>query len=111
MSTFQDILDKIQNAAADLTTLEIKTLMGDLMIENDEKNIKFKPNQDIQGIVSHIDLVDGDITTKITEEFYNKYPELVQWHQSREVKGNEIIASNVETVGSLVSQMKKMANL
>ena len=111
MSTFQDILDKIQDAAKDLTTLEIKTLMGDLMIENDGSTVKFKPNQDIQGITSHIDLVDGDITTKITEDFYNKYPELVQWHQSREVKGNEIIESNVETVGSLVSQMKKMANL
>ena len=111
MSTFQDILDKIQDAAKDLTTLEIKTLMGEMMIENDGKTVTFKANTDVQGITSHIDLVDGDITTRISEEFYKNYPELVQWHQSREVKGNEIIEANISTVGSLVSQMKKLANL
>jgi hypothetical protein len=104
MSAVQDILDKINNAVNDLTVLEIKTLMGELELVNGK--IDFKPNQDIQGITSHIDLVDGDITTRITEEFYNKYPELVQWHQSREAKGNEIIESNIQTVGSMVSQLK-----
>lgn len=107
MSTFQDILDKITDAAKDLTTLEIKTLMGELEILNNGK-VQLKPNQDLQGITSHIDLVDGDITTHITKDFYDNYPELVQWHQSREAKGNEIIESNIRTVGSLVSQMRKM---
>lgn len=104
MSAVQDILDKINNAVNDLTVLEIKTLMGELELVNGK--IDFKPNQDIQGITSHIDLVDGDITTRMTEEFYNKYPELVQWHQSREAKGNEIIESNIQTVGSMVGQLK-----
>lgn len=104
MSAVQDILDKINNAVNDLTVLEIKTLMGELELVNGK--VDFKPNQDIQGITSHIDLVDGDITTRITEEFYNKYPELVQWHQSREAKGNEIIESNIQTVGSMVTQLK-----
>lgn len=106
MSTFQEILEKINDAAKDLTVLDIKTLMGELEMVGGV--VKFKDNQDIQGITSHIDLVDGDITTHITEDFYNKYPELVQWHQSREVKGNEIIEANIQTVGSLVSQMRKM---
>jgi hypothetical protein len=104
MSAVQEILDKINNKVKDLTVLEIKTLMGDLELVNGK--IEFKPNQDLQGITSHIDLVDGDITTRITEEFYNKYPELVQWHQSREAKGNEIIESNIQTVGSMVTQLK-----
>jgi hypothetical protein len=104
MSAIQEILDKVNNKVKDLTVLEIKTLMGDLELVNG--NIEFKPNQDIQGITSHIDLVDGDITTRITEEFYNKYPELVQWHQSREAKGNEIIQNNIQTVGSIVNQLR-----
>jgi hypothetical protein len=104
MSAVQEILDKVNNKVKDLTVLEIKTLMGDLEMVNG--NIEFKPNQDIQGITSHIDLVDGDITTKITENFYNKYPELVQWHQSREAKGNEIIENNIKTVGSLINELK-----
>ena len=104
MSAVTDILDKVNNKVKDLTVLEIKTLMGDMELVNG--TIEFKPNQDIQGITSHIDLVDGDITTRITENFYNKYPELVQWHQSREAKGNEIIENNIRTVGSLIKQLK-----
>ncbi len=104
MSAVQEILDKINNKVKDLTVLEIKTLMGDLELVNGK--VEFKPNQDVQGITSHIDLVDGDITTRITEDFYTKYPELVQWHQSREAKGNEIIESNIETIGSIVGQLK-----
>lgn len=106
MSAVTDILDKVNNKVKDLTVLEIKTLMGDMELVNG--NIEFKPNQDIQGITSHIDLVDGDITTRITENFYNKYPELVQWHQSREVKGNEIIENNIRTVSSLIKQLKEI---
>ena len=104
MSAVKDILEKINNTVNDLTVLEIRTLMDELELVNGK--IDFKPNQDIQGITSHIDLVDGDITTRITEDFYNKYPELVQWHQSREAKGNEIIESNIQTVGSMVGQLK-----
>lgn len=104
MSAFQEILDKLNNQVKDLTVLEIKTLMGELELVNGK--IEFKPNQDIQGITSHIDLIDGDITTRITEDFYIKYPELIQWHQSREAKGNEIIESNIQTIGSMVNQLK-----
>jgi hypothetical protein len=107
MSAVKEILDKVNNKVKDLTVLEIKTLMGDLELVNG--NIEFKPNQDIQGITSHIDLVDGDITTRITENFYNKYPELVQWHQSREAKGNEIIESNIRTIGSLIKELQGLA--
>lgn len=106
MSAVTDMLDKVNNKVKDLTVLEIKTLMGDMELINGK--IEFKPNQDIQGITSHIDLVDGDITTRITENFYNKYPELVQWHQSREAKGNEIIENNIRTVGSLIRQLKEI---
>lgn len=103
MGAVQEILEKVNNKVEDLTVLEIKTLMGEMELVNG--NIEFKPNQDIQGITSHIDLVDGDITTRITEDFYNKYPELVQWHQSREVKGNEIIESNIKTIGSILKEI------
>ena len=106
MNAVQEILDKINNTVQDLTVLEISTLMGELELVNGK--IEFKPNQDIQGITSRIDLIDGDITTRITEDFYNKYPELVQWHQSREAKGNEIIESNIETIGSMVAQLKRL---
>jgi hypothetical protein len=109
MSAVQDILDAVNNKVNDLTVLEIKTLMGDLEFVNGK--VEFKPNQDIQGITSRVDLVDGDITTKISEDFYTKYPELVQWHQSREAKGNEIIEGNIRTIGNLIDQLKALAKI
>jgi hypothetical protein len=109
MSALQSIYDKINNTVKDLTVLEIRTVMGELEIVDGK--IELKPNQDIQGITSHIDLVDGDITTRITEQFYNKYPELVQWHQSREAKGNEIIENNIQTVGSIFTQLKDVIKM
>ena len=106
MSAAKSIFDKINDAVKDLTVLEIRTVMGELELV--DGRIELKPNQDIQGITSHIDLVDGDIKTQITEQFYNKYPELVQWHQSREAKGNEIIQNNVQTIGSIFTQLKEI---
>lgn len=104
MSALKSIYDKINDSVKDLTVLEIRTVMGDLELVDGK--IELKPNQDIQGITSHIDLVDGDIKTHITEQFYNKYPELVQWHQSREAKGNEIIQNNIDTIGSIFTTLK-----
>lgn len=107
MSKIDDILQKIENGLQDLTQLKIQTVMGKLEID-DNKQIDFSPGQEIEGIISKIDLIDGDITTQITEKFYQKYPELVQFHQSREAKGNEIIEGNVLALSAIVSALKEM---
>lgn len=110
MSSIDQIINKIEDKVNDLTVLDIKTLMGEMVLETEGKRVvaKLKAGQKVQGITSRIDLVDGDITTNITEDFYKSYPELVQWHQAREVKGNEIIESNISTVISMISQLRKM---
>lgn len=107
MSKLDEILQKVENGIKDITQLKIQTVMGKLEIDSN-KNIDFAPGQEIQGMVSKIDLIDGDITTQITEKFYEKYPELVQFHQSREAKGNEIIEGNIMALGSIVTTIKDM---
>lgn len=107
MSTADDIIKKIEAGIQDLTVLKIQTLMGKLEVD-DKKNIDFVPNQVIDGIISKIDLVDGDIKTQITEEFYQKYPELVQFHQSRETKGHEIIEGNILALSTIVKTLKEL---
>lgn len=97
--TLQKLLDSISSKVNDLTNLEIKTLMGDIEIRDGQ--IQLKDDQDLIGITSKIDLIDGDIETYISEVFYQKYPELVQFHQSREAKGNDIIRNNIATIKSL----------
>lgn len=104
--TLQGLLDAIAAKVNDLTTLEIKTLMGDMELK--DQKVLFKDGQDMLGITSKIDLVDGDITTHISEEFYQKYPELVQWHQSREKQGNEIIRNNIATIKTLADTVSDM---
>lgn len=107
MSKLDQILQKIENGIQDVTQLKIQTLMGKLEIDNTRK-IDFVPDQEVQGMISKIDLIDGDITTQITEKFYEKYPELVQFHQSREAKGHEIIEGNIMALGTLVNTLKEM---
>lgn len=107
MSKLDEILQKVENGIQDMTQLKIQTIMGNLEIDNNKK-IDFVPGQEIQGMISKIDLIDGDITTQITEKFYDKYPELVQFHQSREAKGNEIIEGNILALGTLVGTLKEM---
>ncbi len=99
------LLDKLVNSANDLTTLNIETVMCKLEVDNQGKVI-YPKSQEVQGIVSRIDLIDGDVKTHVTEPFYKKYPELVQFHQSREAKGSEIIESNIETIGTIVDTLK-----
>jgi len=105
MSNLQNLIDKVQDAAEDFANLKIQTVMGELELKADN-SIDFKQGQTIQGVVSNINLIDGDIKTQISEEFYKNYPELVQFQQSRESKGHEIITSNIATISTLVKTIK-----
>lgn len=107
MSKIDDILQKIEDGISDVTQLKIQTVMGKLEIDNTNK-IDFVPGQEINGMISKIDLIDGDITTQITEKFYEKYPELVQFHQSREAKGHEIIEGNMAALSAIVNTLREM---
>lgn len=104
MTKAEQIIKTISDKMADLTTLNIQTVMGDMATDQNGE-VKFKPNQDIKGMQSFIDLVDGDIRTELSEEFYQKYPELVQFHQSREAKGSEIIDNNIQTLKTIITTL------
>jgi hypothetical protein len=107
MSKVDEILKRIENGLKDITQLRIETVMGKLEIKED-RAIDFIPNQEVDGIISKIDLIDGDIETQITEKFYEKYPELVQFHLSREAKGHEIIEGNILALGTIVKTLREM---
>ena len=107
MSKAKEVLQKIENSIQDLTELKIQTLMGNMEIDA-EGNVDFKTEQDVNGIVSKINLVDGDITTQMTEAFYKSYPELVQFHQSREAQGNEIIEGNIQALKTIALTLRQL---
>jgi len=107
MSKADDLLKKLENSVNDLTELNIQTIMGKLEIDA-EGNINFKTSQEVDGIISKINLVDGDISTQMTERFYKSYPELVQFHQSREAKGHEIIEGNILALKTIAYTLKDL---
>lgn len=101
------IIDGIIDKIKDLTVLNIETIMGNLEVGPDGK-INLKPSEEVEGIISKIDLIDGDIKTHLTESFYKNYPELVQFHQSREAKGHEIIENNMEALKTIIETLRDM---
>lgn len=107
MSKAKEVLQKIENSIQDLTELKIHTLMGNMEIDADG-NVDFKTEQAVDGIVSKINLVDGDIITQMTENFYKNYPELVQFHQSREAQGNEIIEGNIHALKTIALTLRQL---
>lgn len=109
MTKIEEILQKIENGILDLTQLRIQTVMGRLEV-NQKNEIDFTAGQEIEGIISKIDLLDGDITTQITEKFYQKYPELVKFHQFREARGHEIIEGNMQALASIIATLRGMYN-
>ncbi|MFY0598622.1 MAG: hypothetical protein JXR03_03050 [Cyclobacteriaceae bacterium] len=104
MSKVDEILTKLNDGIKDLTVLNIQTVMGQLEIKEDGK-VGLQAGTDIDGMTSKIDLIDGDITTNISPTFYQTYPELVQFHQSREAKGSDIIEANMDALKSIVGAL------
>ncbi len=104
MSKIDDILNRLSEGIKDITVLNINTVMGQLDIDENGK-ITLQASSNIDGMTSKIDLIDGDITTNISTNFYEKYPELVQFHQSREAKGGDIIEANMSALTSIVGAL------
>lgn len=109
MSTVGEILKKIEDKIEDITVLNIKTVMSPLEIDN-EGQVKLPAGENVDGMVSKIDLIDGDISTVIAPSFYEKYPELVQFHQTKETKGSEIIEANMNALKSIVGIISSLGS-
>ncbi len=93
-NALDQFLDKIENGVDDIITLNIQTLIGNMEVGPDGK-VAFQDNQTINGMISNVNLIDGDIKTQITADFYNNYPNLVKFHQAKEVQGQQIIKGNI----------------
>lgn len=104
MSKVEEVIKDIAENIGELYTLKIQTVMGNMETDGNGE-IRFKPNQEVKGMTSKINLLDGDIRTELSEEFYQKYPELVQFHQSREAKGSQIIENNILTLKTIVTTL------
>ena len=109
-TAFSSFVKNIETRISKLTTLEIKTIIGDYEL-NENEVISHKKDGDFKIMQSRIDLIEGDITTNISEELVtDKFAWLREFHARKEEKGHEIIDGNIKAIVSLFDLYRKTRN-
>jgi len=111
MADAKDFIQKIIDALDKLTTLEIATAVVPANTEfksvgDDGKVLSQKEilAQSNNVMYSTINLIAGDITTRVPESFVGAGPfqELRAFHLEREKEGQKIIADNIAALKALI---------
>ncbi len=103
MSSIQDVKNSVNN----LKTLEIRTVIWKFKWDAKEKKADQKEGE-VKQILTQIDLLKGDITTLLSEDFLEApYNQIRDFHAEREKRGQEIIEDNykgIKGIDKLVSR-------
>lgn len=109
-SPFDSFVKNMSDKLKDLTTLKISTIVQNDPFEySHEKNAIIESSSGttpVEGIVSEIELVDGDISTKMTKAFVDNHPDLREFHLAKEEQGQEIVSKNLELVKSIAEMLR-----
>lgn len=106
-SRFSEFIKNVETRISKLTTLEVKTIIGDFEVDTDA-NVKVDAEQESQVIASKINLIEGDVTTYISNELVqDKFGWIREFHAEKELKGHEIVKGNINAIISLFDLYKK----
>ena len=106
-SVFYNFVRNVETSINKLTTLEIKTIVGDYQVDQDE-NIKVKKEGEFQILQTRINLIQGDMVTNISNELVtDRYAWLRDFHARKEERGHEIVHNNIQAIVSLFDLYKK----
>ena len=101
-SRFSDFMKNIESNLIKLTTLEIRTIVGDYTLQMDD-SIEPAAGSEFKVLRSKIDLIGGDITTYISNDLISdKYEWIRQFHAGKEQRGHEMISGNIKAIMSLI---------
>jgi hypothetical protein len=104
---FLSFVKNIETSLSRLTTLEIKTIVGDYLVDEQEQ-ISLKKGGDFQIMQTRINLLMGDIVTNISHDLVtDRYAWLRDFHARKEEKGHEIVDNNVKAIMSLYELYRK----
>ncbi|ALG66809.1 hypothetical protein [Beggiatoa leptomitoformis] len=99
-------LKTISDALENLVTLKIRTVVGTYT----EVDGRIHAEENARSIVSQIDLLGGDITTIMHDDFLiAPLNEVMQFHCERELKGQDIIQGNIRALKELVGLIATLA--
>ena len=110
-SVFADFIAKIEDRISKLTTLDIKTVVGEFRYTQNEE---IEPRQDgeFKVMSSKINLIAGDISTSISNDLMeDKFKWLLDFHAEKEQKGHQIVKGNIEAILSLYKLYRETRDL
>jgi len=108
-TSLKKFLDNVASKVEALSTLTVKTMVGPLEITDDKETVKFQKGAKISGMISEIDLISGDITTRMSDNFATDYQQLREYHMVKENHGQEIIRKNLEVVKTIAQTLVNIA--
>ncbi|MGB0525726.1 MAG: hypothetical protein ACPGJS_22295 [Flammeovirgaceae bacterium] len=110
-SVFADFIAKIEDRISRLTTLDIKTVVGDFKYGMNEE-VEPKADTEYKIMNSKINLIGGDITTSISNELMDdKFQWLLDFHARKEEKGHEIVQGNIQAILALYKLYRETRDL
>lgn len=105
-SRFQDFLARIEQSIEKMTTLEIRTIVGDYTLDSSNQVQSTSPN--FQVIESRFNLLLGDITVRVSRDMADPQFDWVrQLHADKEKEGQAIVQNNINTLLSLIGLYKQ----
>jgi hypothetical protein len=110
MST-DELMNDIKNALKELITLKIVTAVGPIQLDG-AGNPKATCDISTRLILTEINLLQGDITTKISPEFVTgEYQNLRDFHMSRVSEAQDIVQKNIAAIKSMVELITNIKNV
>ena len=107
---FGDFIKNIESHILRLTTLEIRTILGDYNLQMDD-SIEPRPGTDFKVLRSKIDLIGGDMTTYISNDLIgDRYEWLREFHARKEQRGHELVNGNIKAIMSLIELYRNAKN-
>lgn len=104
--------DKTLAALENISELKIRTLVGEFEFEpldgSSKYEIQFKKGGNIEGMISRINLVLGDIDTEISPKFATEYEQLREFHLAKENQAHEIIKKNMEVLKEIAKAIAEL---
>lgn len=120
-STKNDVWDKLLRGVQSAVELRVITVVGDVRLggQIDSPEIKFgeddaKPTSD--AIVTSINLVEGDITNIVPDQFWAPDKEVIRkYHEQQVSNGHDIVSRNLRLISevgeALIRTLSNLKNL
>ena len=101
-------MTKMLEGLQELETLKIRTIVGELKYDAKKESYVHDEGQYVEGIISEIHLAKGDIDTRMTQKFAGEFDALREYHQTKEIQGQEIIRKNIELIQEIAKTIVEL---